>query len=1120
MSEQFGNIPDELKERDQWLLWDRSNDTPRRPHWRGNFSISWSDPDEWHSFEEATEAAESVESWGIGYVTAAENPDYARGIYAVIDIDGAADENDRPKDWVPSLEPFADRGAYIEWSPSHNEPGDSGLHIPVVGMEVAEWWNDCQRDDAEHEGVDILAHKFCTFTADVLKGADTGNVVEYGEWVDDWLHEAYTNITGENPISGRNTKLSEVTSNHDSTNDEWLDEDVAAEALDHIDPDVAYATWKDIGMALANHFGTSRGGSLFKNWSRGGSKWDVDAETQADRIIRDAGGYGFNAATIVHHAKQSGWDASSAARDALTQQPTYKADADDVESDDVHEADSGGDDDDVYSPIERFDGGLRIWKETKDGEWYSEKLTNFWIDVDATLERDDGTVEYLLTIDPISEASYQVAVKPVVFNDKRKFESKVCGEGLSATFDGSSRDLNRLKEYVAQQDSPVRRATEHIGLHDDEWVVPDGTLTADGWTDDPETVFESQNTPLANKCSLTPNAGDNYDVEAVRTILQLLPKTRLTERFLPAMGWFYAAATRPYIQRWEGEFNILAVTGDSGAGKTATLETLWSCFGVGGDLLRADGTTFPKMRALATSNALPIIFDEYKPADMSSYTLDSFHSLLRTSTRGGIEEKGRPDGSVVGHQLLAPAVISGEQALRGTAEERRTLQTSFSRQASVGGTPESEAFARLTGGEIDGEFVDGCDLSQHAIAYYQWVLQQDERTLRELWHQARNTAAAAVSDLDISSLDDMRLQAVQTLIYGCRIYRTFATEMGVSDDDIPVGEREIERAVAYILNERTATDHVSNLDRLFELAARAAASGYLHRGDHFEIVHEREPDEELRIKLSLVYDQLRRYARDHDIRDADLLDSGSDYRSRIADAAEDDDSYIIAKSKQTRGLNRCVAIDTARAERIIDGFEMEMLRAGGADADPDADDGEAAETDQYETASTLANLDPSRSQPITFRARATSILDPKPWLQAEGVFQDDGGVARFMARGSSNAVKDIDEGDHVEVRSAMVTTNENGAPVVELIDGLTTVTSTTKIEGQANLNQTASTDGGEPAYKEIDTHAMNADSGDVLTVAAVAGETGASPGLVEQRLETLATERHVLTKCDAGYEVL
>lgn len=48
--------PDELHQRDQWLMWDDA-DSPRRPHWRGDFSISWNDPDDWHTFDEAREAA-------------------------------------------------------------------------------------------------------------------------------------------------------------------------------------------------------------------------------------------------------------------------------------------------------------------------------------------------------------------------------------------------------------------------------------------------------------------------------------------------------------------------------------------------------------------------------------------------------------------------------------------------------------------------------------------------------------------------------------------------------------------------------------------------------------------------------------------------------------------------------------------------------------------------------------------------------------------------------------------------------------------------------------------------------------------------------------------------------
>ena len=72
-------IPDELQDRDQWLMWDSSADTPRRPHWAGNFSVCWSDPDDWRSFEEAVETAKKRDSWGIGYVMALDNDDHEIG---------------------------------------------------------------------------------------------------------------------------------------------------------------------------------------------------------------------------------------------------------------------------------------------------------------------------------------------------------------------------------------------------------------------------------------------------------------------------------------------------------------------------------------------------------------------------------------------------------------------------------------------------------------------------------------------------------------------------------------------------------------------------------------------------------------------------------------------------------------------------------------------------------------------------------------------------------------------------------------------------------------------------------------------------------------------------------
>lgn len=314
-------IDEEVADRPQWLMFDTSNDVPRRPHWRGDFyGISWSDPDDWHTFDEAVEAAQQKDSWGIGYVTAADNDDYARGLYGVIDIDGCADQDGNLKDWVPDLEPLLDDGGYAEWSPSRREEGkDAGLHIPFVVREVPDWWADSHFTAEEHEGVEVLTNKFVTFTGDLYS---EGEIIEQDDVFDDWLAEAYEVLNDEDPRAREQERdLSTFDGSSDTPDpddededyDEWLDRELVEEALGHISPNCSYAEWRDIGFALGDFFGTeTEAYSVFTSWSRKSSKWDEDAERLAEDIVSrgDEPG-GVTVATLVHKAKQNGWEPPS-----------------------------------------------------------------------------------------------------------------------------------------------------------------------------------------------------------------------------------------------------------------------------------------------------------------------------------------------------------------------------------------------------------------------------------------------------------------------------------------------------------------------------------------------------------------------------------------------------------------------------------------------------------------------------------------------------------------------------------------------------------------------------------------------------------------------------------------
>jgi hypothetical protein len=546
------------------------------------------------------------------------------------------------------------------------------------------------------------------------------------------------------------------------------------------------------------------------------------------------------------------------------------------------------------------------------------------------------------------EGDYEVTVPMTVFNDPRPFRSEVV-VGRTTTFEAGGSELNALRRFIGGQDAPMRIAVDQLGLFglDDsertEFVTPEGSIAANGWADDPTYAWDAPENAVSESWGLGPddhNAAD-VDREAVADALQLLPQTRLSDRFLPVVGWFYAAPLRPYIMEWAGEVPQLSVTGDTEAGKTATLEHLSRLFGGSGEVLSASASYFSLMMNFAASTAFPVVIDEYKPADMADSKVDAFHEYLRKSTRGAAETRGRKDMGVDTYPLNSPVAIAGEQAVSGPAEERRLVATNFSRRSTNRHTDTCEAFARLAGltyehedGEI--EHFDGVSLGDHALAYYRFVTGLEGEELRAAWDRAGDRVRGVLTNLGGPAEDvkNAEFRALQTVAFGLGTYRAFADEFNVDVTEDPAGvtDAAIESALRYLVTGGRGADdqrarRSSHVDRLLAVMARAAygEDPYLVEGEHYAVTNEGLPDELLCIKLSPAFDAVRRYARDHDVADADLLDSVNDYRSRLRDATGSEESVVADTSKVVRGLARTIAFDVGQAMATVDGFDRDMF---------------------------------------------------------------------------------------------------------------------------------------------------------------------------------------------------
>jgi putative DNA primase/helicase len=108
-------IPDDLKERDQWVLWryePRNGRLTKVPYQPGEVAASSTDPTSWRSYLEVCEEYAQYADFcdGIGFVFAAD--DSITGT----DLDDCLDDEGRLKPWAtPIVEKFGD--TYIEVSP-------------------------------------------------------------------------------------------------------------------------------------------------------------------------------------------------------------------------------------------------------------------------------------------------------------------------------------------------------------------------------------------------------------------------------------------------------------------------------------------------------------------------------------------------------------------------------------------------------------------------------------------------------------------------------------------------------------------------------------------------------------------------------------------------------------------------------------------------------------------------------------------------------------------------------------------------------------------------------------------------------------------------------------------
>lgn len=686
-----------------------------------------------------------------------------------------------------------------------------------------------------------------------------------------------------------------------------------------------------------------------------------------------------------------------------------------------------------------------------------ETLLNFELDVTSLLsiEGEDRMANVEVRPAEPSESAFEMQIEPRVFNDARRFKDEVLSKRFSTTIETSMHEsdvMDLLRKYISRQDVPDLVGQKQMGLsrNGDEFVTPNGTINADGWADDPDTIHVERDIGAERKFQADPDDHNEPVNEDVARMIELFTRTRDTERFVPVLGWMYAAPFRPEIVERTGSFNLLHVNGEAGVGKTGTLGVGNRLLGMTAEPFSCTDTTFATITTLASSRGVPVWLDEYKTSEMADWQQNKLHELLRKAATGGVEQRGRADQTTEEYHLRAPVVISGETAIRGSAEQRRAIDVTFTDAPTQPGTSEYRRFKELVGDATTDEegtvtFPDArYDLEEHAVAYYTYVAGTSSEEFEAVWYGAREYVSKRLAKWDVE-LDDLEVQGLQTIVAGYQFMISFANAVGADLDKLP-SEEDLDDALRYVADV-DGDGRETHADQFVGLVQRATVAGYLEEGTHWRVVHEGKAGEELRVNVTQAFDAVSKYVRDHDLNE-DLLGSSEDYNSRYDEAVEQEESYVMCTSQPTQSIGRAVGIHTGRAEDQLSGFDRIVFM----DSDDDGD-GEVVNSDgdngDRDGPTPLKNIDADDDY-VTVTVEVVN-WSPTPVEVAEaGGPVESGSVVDVTGRrdvvlfdepyeGEPSVFSErMEEGETVRIEHAAVT-EYDGAPQL-VLDAGTTIT--------------------------------------------------------------------------------
>ena len=311
-------------------------------------------------------------------------------------------------------------------------------------------------------------------------------------------------------------------------------------------------------------------------------------------------------------------------------------------------------------------------------------LTNFIIEpMEIVTYEEDSRITGKLTNDRGETTGVTFRISD--FNSLSSFRDATCRNDMNRFVISSDAELQYIKDYISRQPCVVKRGYSGVGI---DFIIPKDNVTAkpvfickDGafeknWIRNDEIVQLAGSENISCGIAGVP-ALDNADLDFCgKHYINYNEKPKT----LSILCFAAACFIKPHLKRHGIKFPNLILYGEHGSGKSTTYKQFISpFFSMGGAPPISKMTGFTFMNKAASSNCIPMAYDEYKPSTLSKYIANEIHNAMRDAYDGEHGERGRADQTIRKYKIDAPLIVMGEEAPFEPAIRERSIILQFSK---------------------------------------------------------------------------------------------------------------------------------------------------------------------------------------------------------------------------------------------------------------------------------------------------------------------------------------------------------------------------------------------------------------------------------------------------------